>query len=241
MLIIYFKLTSWHRVLFANPVRIPPLSFPVLTTIMRWPPWSSNSSNDEDAEKKKKVKGRWAENLNATNWSHYTEPRNLIPTLILTATTLALIQFYRNYLRRIPRVANIEPGFFRRRSLFGRVTSVGDGDDFRMFHTPGGRLAGWEWMPGRKVPTKREELKDRTVCVFAEFENAIELACAIRAHCYSVVAYTDSCQDSRRRRARTGSLWSTGPTVLHRGARVASRLYPSPTSSRLHLPAGSVR
>lgn len=40
---------------------------------------------------------------------------------------------------------------------------MGDGDNFRLFHTPGGRLTGWEWMPGRKVPTKREELKDRTV------------------------------------------------------------------------------
>lgn len=127
---------------------------------MRWPPWSSHS---DDHSERRPVKGRWAENVNSTDWSHYTEPRNLIPTVVLTGTILAVVHVYRNYLRRIPKVDSIQPGFFRRRSLFGRVTSVGDGDDFRLFHTPGGRLAGWDWMPGRRVPSKREDLKDRTV------------------------------------------------------------------------------
>lgn len=72
--------------------------------------------------------------------------------------------FWRSYLRRLARAQNIDPDFFRRRSLFGKVTSVGDGDGFHLFHTPGGRLAGWGWL--RKVPTDRKALKGRTVRFF---------------------------------------------------------------------------
>ena len=127
---------------------------------MRWPPWSSNPRKDQDDTKERVA---WTDSLNATDWSHYTDPRTLVPTLLLTTTTLVLVHVYRSYLRRIPEAANIQPEFFRRRSLFGRVTSVGDGDNFRIFHTPGGRLFGWGWFPGRRVPEKREDLKDRTV------------------------------------------------------------------------------
>lgn len=42
---------------------------------------------------------------------------------------------------------------------------MGDGDGFRLFHMPGGRLAGWEWLPWRRVPQGRAGLKDNTVCV----------------------------------------------------------------------------
>ena len=127
---------------------------------MRWPPWSRESSQDEDDTSKPVA---WTETLNATNWGHYTEPRNLIPTVLLTTTTLFMIHLYRTYLRRIPDAGNINSAFFRKRSLFGRVTSVGDGDNFRLFHTPGGRMTGWGWLPGRRVPDKRDQLRDRTV------------------------------------------------------------------------------
>ena len=125
---------------------------------MPWGPWSSR----DDKEDKKPV--RWTDTLNATDWSHYTDPRNVVPVVLLTATCLGSYTFYRSYLRRIPQATLVRPGFWRKRSLFGQVTSVGDGDNFRLFHTPGGRLAGWGWMPGRKVPEKRKELKDKTVC-----------------------------------------------------------------------------
>ena len=127
---------------------------------MRWPPWSSECSKDRDG------KGRsvtWTDTLNATDWTHYTDPRTIVPTVILTGTALLSVRFYRTYLRRIPQAVSIQPGFWRRRSLFGTVTSVGDGDNFRLFHTPWGRMAGWGWMPGRRIPNKREDLKDKTV------------------------------------------------------------------------------
>ena len=127
---------------------------------MRWPPWSTTNSKDQ---KDKARSVSWTDSLNATDWEHYTDPRTIIPTVILTGSILLWARFYRSYLRRIPQAANIQPAFWRRRSLLGRVTSVGDGDNFRLFHTPGGRLAGWGWMPGRRVPNKREDLKDKTV------------------------------------------------------------------------------
>src|SRR6266536_1837471 len=129
---------------------------------MRWPPWSSNSSRDDDDKKSRSVS--WTESLNATDWSHYTDPRTIVPTLLLTSTILISVRLYRSYLRRIPEATYIRPGFFRKRSLFGTVTRVGDADNFHLFHTPGGRLMGWGWLPGRKVPKKKADLKGNTVC-----------------------------------------------------------------------------
>ncbi|KAI5847220.1 hypothetical protein DFP73DRAFT_455766, partial [Morchella snyderi] len=75
----------------------------------------------------------------------------ILPTLTLTAAALGAAHLYRNHLRRIPDAASIYPSFFRRRSIYGRVTSVGDGDGFRLYHTPGGRCLGWGWLPGRRL------------------------------------------------------------------------------------------
>jgi hypothetical protein len=127
---------------------------------MRWPPRFSNSEGDGD-EKRRPVS--WEDKLNATDWSHYTDPRTLIPTLLLTTTILVSVRVWRSYLRRIPEATHIRPGFFRKRSLFGTVSRVGDADNFHLFHQPGGRLAGWGWLPGRKIPEKRTDLKGKTV------------------------------------------------------------------------------
>lgn len=125
---------------------------------MRWPPWSS-----KDPDEKNLV--NWTDTLNARDEGHYTDPRNAIPVLLLTATVLGSYSFYRSYLRRMPQATLIQPRFWRKRSLFGKVTKVGDGDGFRLFHMPGGRLAGWEWLPWRKVPERRAGLKDNTVSI----------------------------------------------------------------------------
>ncbi|KAF8856964.1 SNase-domain-containing protein [Acephala macrosclerotiorum] len=127
---------------------------------MRWPPWSTESSRDRD-DKKKPVS--WTDNLNATDWSHYTDPRTIIPTILLTTTILASARLYRTYLRRIPEAAHIKPKFFRKRSLFGTVTRVGDADNFHLYHQPGGRLAGWGWLPWRRIPEKKADLKNNTI------------------------------------------------------------------------------
>ncbi|KLU87378.1 hypothetical protein MAPG_06378 [Magnaporthiopsis poae ATCC 64411] len=123
---------------------------------------SGDDPDDRTWNRRPKAEARsWNDSLNRTDWQHYKEPRQWVPTLIATATIVGAIQFYRSYLRRIPGTAHIRPGLFYKRSLLGRVTSVGDGDNFHMFHTPGGRLAGWGWL--RSVPTDRKVLKGRTI------------------------------------------------------------------------------
>ncbi|KAF2459875.1 hypothetical protein BDY21DRAFT_271657, partial [Lineolata rhizophorae] len=118
----------------------------------------------------------WPDKLNATDWAQFAEPRNVVPTLLLTGTTLLFAGVYRAYLRRVPDAGHVGPGMLRgRRRLLGVVTSVGDGDGFRLFHTPGGRLAGWGWGWGRKVPTGKE-LGGKTIHVRIAGIDAPELA-----------------------------------------------------------------
>lgn len=103
----------------------------------------------------------WNSILNATDRLQFTEPRNVISTVLLASGILFVVYVHRRYLRRFPEATDISPWYFRKRSLLGQVTSVGDGDNFRMYHTPGGRLMGWGWL--RKIPTSKKELKARTV------------------------------------------------------------------------------
>lgn len=141
---------------------------------MRWPPWSTESSNDDKQQQERKANSSTASSCPtpATNisdsvldWGAFAESRTLISTVLLTSGILLAVRFHRSYLRRIPDAPSISPSFLRRRTIFGKVTSVGDGDNFRIFHTPGGRLAGWGWLPWKKIPTTKKELKDNTVCL----------------------------------------------------------------------------
>ncbi|VEU19762.1 DEKNAAC100718 [Brettanomyces naardenensis] len=83
-------------------------------------------------------------------------------------TALAVIgghRFYRRVLCRIPTSLDIPRQDYRRRYLCGKVTSVGDGDNFRLYHLPGGIFAGWGWL--RKVPEVNQfrQLKNQTIHV----------------------------------------------------------------------------
>lgn len=151
---------------------------------MRWPPWSSKpqvpaDTNDEQQQHSLlpfASTDRSSEKSNpAIDWSAFTEPRTLIPTLILTSAILGAARFHRSYLRRYPDAASIPASYFRNRSISGKVTSVGDGDNFRLFHTPGGRLAGWGWLPWKTVPKEKKELRDNTVSVLH--------CCGVLANC----------------------------------------------------------
>jgi len=95
------------------------------------------------------------------DWHAFLEPQTLIPTIVLTTACLGAYKFYSSYLRRLPAAGSIGPGYLRKRSVFGKVTSVGDGDNFRIYHTPGGWIAGWGWL--RSVPTDKKSLKSNTV------------------------------------------------------------------------------
>ncbi|EEB06699.1 nuclease [Schizosaccharomyces japonicus yFS275] len=88
--------------------------------------------------------------------------------IILTISTGIVI--HRKF-RRIKDIEDLSSRFFRGQqksltklnSLYGYVTSVGDGDNFRFYHTPGGRLLGWHWL--RKVPSNRNALKNETLSI----------------------------------------------------------------------------
>ncbi|KAE8145344.1 putative endonuclease lcl3 [Aspergillus avenaceus] len=132
---------------------------------MRWPPWASDTQAQPHNERKDPKNLNWENSLNAIDWAAFTEPRTLIPTVILTTGIVGALRFHRRYLRRFNDSVSISPTFYRKRSILGQVTSVGDGDGFRLYHTPGGRLAGWGWLPWKKVPTSKKELKDKTISV----------------------------------------------------------------------------
>ncbi|KAK2882698.1 putative endonuclease lcl3 [Arthroderma sp. PD_2] len=134
---------------------------------------SSSTSNEEPSTILKPDKN-WNALANVTNWSHFLEPQNLIPTVLLTSGILFAVRIHRRYLRRIPEATNISPSYLRQRSILGKVTSVGDGDNFRIYHTPGGILAGWGWL--RKVPTSKKGLKNNTIHVRIAGVDAPELA-----------------------------------------------------------------
>ena len=110
----------------------------------------------------------WQDSLNGTDWAHYTDPRTvgvvLAAAVAGSITTLIASKVYRSSIRRIPEAGYIKPAIFRKKSLFGTVTRVGDGDNFHLFHQPGGRLMGWGWLPGRQIPKNRADLKGKTVC-----------------------------------------------------------------------------
>lgn len=103
----------------------------------------------------------WDSSLAAGSFDADEELRAWAPFLLGAATLLALQQVHTRYFRRYPVALSVDERIFRRRPLLGRVTSVGDGDNFHMFHTPGGRLAGWGW--ARRVPSDKAKLKGKTV------------------------------------------------------------------------------
>ncbi|KAL8671713.1 MAG: hypothetical protein Q9168_003784 [Polycauliona sp. 1 TL-2023] len=137
---------------------------------MRWP-WSSSVEKKNE----KSIVSSIGFPI-ATDWSHYRDPRNIIPVVVLTGSAFALSRFYRSYLKRFPQAIDIRTDFWRKRSLFGRVTSVGDADNFRIYHTPGGRLAGWGLLPWRRVPGTTKELKDKTIHIRLAGVDAPEMA-----------------------------------------------------------------
>lgn len=125
---------------------------------MRWP------GSGTEVDKKKQVPEGWANSLGSNDWrTSFTDPRTVIPAVAFTAASVTGLRFYKNHLRRIPSVNHIKPNYFRRKGLFGKVTSVGDADNFRLYHTPGGQIAGWGWLPWKTVPTKRDGLTNQTV------------------------------------------------------------------------------
>ncbi|KAH6898391.1 hypothetical protein B0T10DRAFT_107067 [Thelonectria olida] len=132
---------------------------------MVWPFGSSNPGKDDKRKDENPAQRSvsWSNSLGTPEPDPFFAAKEWAPTVLFSLAGLGALQLYANYLRRIPGAAFIRPTFFRKRSIYGRVTSVGDGDGFHMFHTPGGRAVGWGWL--RRIPEKRKELKDRTISI----------------------------------------------------------------------------
>ncbi|KAI0027129.1 hypothetical protein K488DRAFT_8308, partial [Vararia minispora EC-137] len=77
--------------------------------------------------------------------------------------------------RRLPNADFVTPNVLaERRWVRGYVTSVGDADNFRLFHTPG---IGWRWpLKFRKIPQTPKELKDQTIHIRMSGVDAPEAA-----------------------------------------------------------------
>lgn len=68
--------------------------------------------------------------------------------------SFALFRFIRG--TRYPTAAHIPPhAFAKQQKIKGKVVSVGDSDNFRVYHTPG---IGWGWL--RSVPTTKKGKED---------------------------------------------------------------------------------
>ncbi|KAI9723139.1 MAG: putative endonuclease lcl3 [Chrysothrix sp. TS-e1954] len=129
--------------------------------------WQERSSNKGRSTETK------IEETSISIYSSFTTPNVLIPTLILTTGLLTLRRVHHTYLRRVTNAQHLPPSFLRHRSVFGRVTSVGDADNFRLYHTPGGIFLGWGWL--RHVPKSRKALTDQTLHIRIAGVDAPEL------------------------------------------------------------------
>lgn len=91
-------------------------------------------------------------------------PKVILLSAGFTVSVVLGYRFYKRYLKRIHNYLDLTANMLDSNvSLYGQVTRVGDGDNFRFYHTPGGICAGWGWL--RHVPTKRQELKDETLMI----------------------------------------------------------------------------
>ncbi|SCU80542.1 LAME_0B03642g1_1 [Lachancea meyersii CBS 8951] len=86
--------------------------------------------------------------------------RALLLSFVLTGSILTSYALFNKHLRQYTRATQIPLSVFRKKWLYGKVTAVGDGDNFRFFHTPGGIRGGWGWI--RKVPKLDKSDPDTT-------------------------------------------------------------------------------
>lgn len=91
-------------------------------------------------------------------------PRVILLSSGISASLFLSYRIFNRYFRRIQTYLNLTPNMLNgRRKLYGKVTRVGDGDNFRFFHTPGGPWLGWGWL--RKVPEGRTNLQNETLMI----------------------------------------------------------------------------
>ncbi|KAH3683318.1 hypothetical protein WICPIJ_005712 [Wickerhamomyces pijperi] len=92
-------------------------------------------------------------------------PTLLLSTTIATTVSLVSISIFKR-LQPFNSIHSIPKSYFNTgKTIYGRVTSVGDGDNFHMIHTPGGLVGGWGWfrrIPGYGSDSKHKKLKGKS-------------------------------------------------------------------------------
>lgn len=97
--------------------------------------------------------------------------------IAISLTTLAVVLGLNRVRRRLLRIAtagDLTPRVYGR-VLRGKVLAVGDGDGMRVFHTPGGVLAGWGWLR-RPPPVQARGVAATTILVRLAGVDAPEMA-----------------------------------------------------------------
>ncbi|KAK5732745.1 putative endonuclease lcl3 [Elasticomyces elasticus] len=124
---------------------------------MSWP-WSRRPKDDDKTREVSQPVAKSLQKLaiptEAQLRTHFT-PQQIAAYACTSAISIgayvALARLYKRFIRRIPTHEHLRPNDFRKRTFYGYVPSVGDGDNFHFFHTPGGRWAGWGWRSGKEV------------------------------------------------------------------------------------------
>ncbi|KAL9931888.1 hypothetical protein V8E36_009203 [Tilletia maclaganii] len=106
------------------------------------------------------------------------EVKNVLSNPVVVAAlsaglTASSFFIYKRYFRRIRNAEYLTPSTLRRRWIVGKVTSVGDADGFRLFHTPG--PVGLRSLLHRP-PTQAAQLRDQTLSVRLAGADAPEAA-----------------------------------------------------------------
>ncbi|KAI3402972.2 LCL3 [Candida oxycetoniae] len=92
-------------------------------------------------------------------------PKVLLFSAGIAVSAILGYRIYRRYFKRIRTILDLTPEILEdNQKLYGYVTRVGDGDNFRFYHTPGGWLLGWGWL--RHVPLKNKIImRDETLMI----------------------------------------------------------------------------
>ena len=91
-------------------------------------------------------------------------PKVIALSLGITATAYFSYRFYRRFLKPVRSILDLTPERLEYNyKLYGYVTRVGDGDNFRFFHTPAGIFGGWGWL--KSVPKNNKILKNETLMI----------------------------------------------------------------------------
>ena len=88
------------------------------------------------------------------------DPQILVFVALTSVGSVLGYKFYLKRLSRFPTVQHLPPNLLDgKHRLQGKVTFVGDGDNFRLYHTPGGRI----YSLIKSIPDTRKELKGETL------------------------------------------------------------------------------